>query len=59
MIIDDVEDLSRETPYSRATSLLDQPSTTTAVINTRAIDIAHRPHGQGANDVPRHLRTMS
>jgi len=49
----------RDTPWSRATSLLERPSRTTAVITTRAIDIAHHPICQGVNDVARHLRTMS
>jgi hypothetical protein len=46
-------------PYSRATTLLDRPSRTTAVITTRATDIAHHPTHQDANDAPRHPRTMS
>jgi hypothetical protein len=29
------------------------------VITTRATDIAHHPISQGANDVARHLLTMS
>ena len=49
----------RDTPYSRATTLLGRPSSTTAVITTRASDIAHHPAHQDANDVPRHPRTMS
>jgi hypothetical protein len=38
---------------------LGRPSSTTPVITTRAIDIAHHPANQDANDVPRHPRTMS
>ena len=38
---------------------LGRPSSTTAVITTRAIDVAHHPAHQDANDVPRHPRTMS
>lgn len=49
----------RDTPYSWASTLLGRPSSTTAVITTRAIDIAHHPDHQDANDVSRHPRTMS
>src|SRR5512132_3779679 len=49
----------RDTPYSRATSLLLRPSIVTAVITSRAIDMAHLRAKEGANYVPRHLLTMS
>ena len=48
-----------DTPYSRATSLLLRPSIVTAVITSRAIDMAHLRAKEGANYVPRHLLTMS
>jgi hypothetical protein len=38
---------------------LDQPSMTTVVITTRAIDIAPTPGITGANNLARHLRTVS
>jgi hypothetical protein len=38
---------------------LGRPSSTTAVITTRAIDIAHHPAPQDANDAARHPRTTS
>src|SRR5687767_14449765 len=50
---------TRDTPYSRATSLLLRPSIVTAVITSRAIDMAHLRAKEGANYVPRHLLTMS
>src|SRR5215207_11489500 len=50
---------TRDTPYSRATSLLLRPSIVTAVITSRAIDMAHLRVKEGANYVPRHLLTMS
>src|SRR5215207_648983 len=50
---------TRDTPYSRATSLLLRPSITTAVITSRAIDMAHLRTKEGANYVPGHLLTMS
>ena len=46
------------TPRSGATALLDRPSSTTAVITTRAIDIAHHPAHQDAKG-PEHPRTTS
>jgi hypothetical protein len=45
---------TRDTPYSRATSLLLRPSIVTAVITSRAIDMAHLRAKEGANYVPRH-----
>ena len=50
---------TRDTQYSRATSLLLRPSIMTAVITSRAIDMAHLRAKEGANYVPRHLLTMS
>jgi hypothetical protein len=47
----------RQSP--RATSLLLRPSTLTAVITSRAIDMGHPQVKEGANYVPRHLLTMS
>jgi hypothetical protein len=44
----------RDTPNSRATSLLDRPSTRTAVTISCGMPIAH-PSAQGVNDVPRQL----
>ena len=43
----------------RATSLLLRPSIVTAVITSRAIDMAHLRAKESANYVPRHLLTMS
>jgi hypothetical protein len=42
---------TRDTPYSRATSLLLRPSIVTAVITSRAIDMAHLRAKEGANYV--------
>src|SRR5215203_6477034 len=50
---------TRDTPYSRATSLLLRPSIVTAVITSRAIDMAHLRVKEGANYVPRQVLTMS
>src|SRR5829696_1710119 len=50
---------TRDTPYSRATSLLLRPSIVTAVITSRAIDMAHLRVNEGANYVPRQVLTMS
>src|SRR5829696_1197385 len=50
---------TRDTPYSRATSLLLRPSIVTAVITSRAIDMAHLRVKEGANYVPRQVLTIS
>jgi hypothetical protein len=42
-----------------ATSQLERPSNLTAVITSRASDMAHLRAKEGANYVPRHLLTMS
>jgi hypothetical protein len=43
---------TRDTPYTRATSLLPRPSIVTAVITSRAIDMGHFRAKEGANYVP-------